>query len=61
MTTFLARVEPEVSEPLGLPDGHALAAMIVLGHPVRHLTRLRRAEVEEFTTIDRFDAQPFTG
>jgi hypothetical protein len=42
-------------------SGTSLAAMIVLGHPVRHLTRLRRAEVEEFTTIDRFDAQPFTG
>lgn len=59
MTTFLARVEPDVSEPLGLPDGYAIAAMIVLGHPVRHLTRLRRAEVEEFATIDRFDGQAF--
>ena len=61
MTTFVARVEPEVRTPLGLPDGHALAAMIVLGHPVRQLTRLRRAAVEEFTTVDRFDGQPFTG
>ena len=61
MTTFVARVEPEVRTPLGLPDGHALAAMIVLGHPVRQLTRLRRAAVEEFTTVDRFDGPPFTG
>jgi len=61
MTTFLSRVEPEAAEPLGLPDGHALAATIFLGHPVHQATRLRRQPVGSFTTIDRFDGTPLDG
>jgi nitroreductase len=59
MTTVLARQEPSVKELLGIPDGHALAALVALGHPVRRVTRLRRAAVEEFTHVDRFDGPAF--
>ena len=59
MTTFLVRAEDEAKELLGLPDGHALASMAVLGHPVKQVTRLRRGAVEDFTTVDRFDGPPF--
>jgi nitroreductase len=59
MTTFLSRVEPEAAPELGLPDHHALAATIFLGHPVRQPTKLTRRRVEQFTTIDRFDGEPF--
>ncbi len=59
VTTFLARVEPQVAEPLGLPEHHALAAMVLLGHPVRQVRRLRRNPVESFTTVDRFDGKAF--
>jgi nitroreductase len=60
ITTALCRQEPAVKELLGFPDGHALAALVALGHPVREITRLRRQAVEEFTSVDRFDGAPFT-
>lgn len=60
MTTVLARQEPAVKELLGIPDGHAVAGLIALGHPEKHVTRLRRAEVADFTRVDRFDGPPFS-
>ena len=59
LTTVLARQEPAVQELLRIPAGHALAALVALGHPVREVTRLRRQAVEEFTVRDRFDGPPF--
>jgi nitroreductase len=59
MTTALARQEPAVMELLGIPKGHALAALVALGHPVKQITKLRRAPVEEFTVVDRFDGPAF--
>ena len=55
LTTFLARAEPEAKALLHLPDHIAIAAMIVLGHPVKQPTRLKRDPVESFATIDTFD------
>ena len=60
MTTFLARAEVEAAPLLGLPDGWAVASMVCLGHPVRRATKLRRKQVAEFTTVDRFDGPAFT-
>lgn len=60
MTTFLAAAEPEAAPLLGLADHHAIVAMIGLGHPTHQPTRLRRRPVEAFTTVDRFDGEPFT-
>jgi nitroreductase len=59
MTTFLSRAEPAAAPLLGLPPDHALAATIMLGHPVHQPTKLSRRPVDEFTTIDRFDGEPF--
>lgn len=59
LTTVLARQEPAVMELLGIPVGVALAAMVALGRPARRLSKLRRAEVPEFSTVDRFDGRPF--
>jgi nitroreductase len=59
MTTFLSRAEPAAVPLLGLPPDHALAATIMLGHPVHQPTKLSRRTVDEFTTIDRFDGEPF--
>jgi nitroreductase len=59
LTTFLSRAEPAATEPLGLPDNHALVATIFLGVPTRQITTLRRAEVATFATVDRFDGGPF--
>jgi nitroreductase len=60
MTTFLSRQEPVAAPLLGLPDGHALAATIFLGHVDRFPTKLRRRPVGAFATIDRFDGPPLT-
>ena len=60
VTTFLTASEPEAGPLVGLPDGHAIAAMIGLGTPVHQVTRLTRNPVEAFTTIDRVDGEPFT-
>lgn len=59
ITTFLSRAEPAAAPLLGLPATHALAATIFLGVPEHQPTRLRRAQVTEFTTRDRFDGRPF--
>ena len=58
LTTFLAASEPEAAPLLGLPDDHAIVAMIGLGHPVHQPTKLKRNPVEAFTTIDRIDGEP---
>ncbi len=55
ITTMVVRHEDEVRELLRVPDSHAVAAVIALGRPVHQPTRLRRAAVEEFTTVDHFD------
>lgn len=60
VTTMCIKREAEVKELLGAPDDHALAAVIALGHPVKQLTKLTRAPVESFATIDRFDGRPLT-
>lgn len=61
LTTFISREEPHVQELLGLPETFAVTAMIVLGHPVKHLTKLTRKSVETFATIDSFDGAPLKG
>ena len=60
ITTFASRVEPETGPLLGLPDDHALAAVIFLGHPIFRPTRLRRLPVNSFTTLNRFDGSAFS-
>jgi nitroreductase len=59
LTTFLARAEPAARPLLGLPDGWAVAALVVLGHPVKRATKLTRNPVSAFATVDRFDGAVF--
>jgi nitroreductase len=59
ITTFLSRVEPDAAPLLGLPPEHALAATIMLGHPVKQITKLSRLPVGTFATVDRFDGAVF--
>ena len=58
-TTYLSRAEPTAAPVLGLPQNHALAATIFLGHPVHQPTRLTRNPVEAFTTVDGFAGPAF--
>ena len=60
LTTFLADKEPEAQQLLGVPKHFAIAAMVPLGKPVKQLTKLTRNPVESFTTIDRFNGEPFS-
>jgi nitroreductase len=61
LTTFLANQEPQAKQLLDLPEHVAVAAMIAIGKPVKQLTRLKRASVESFTTIDSFTGEVFGG
>jgi nitroreductase len=60
MTTVICREEGPLRSLLGIPENFALAAMIVLGHPRRSITRLRRRTVREITRLDRFDGDEFS-
>jgi nitroreductase len=59
MTTIICRQERPLKQLLGIPERYALAGMIVLGHPRRSITRLRRRSVREIATVDRFDGAAF--
>jgi nitroreductase len=61
LTSVLARQEPALRKVLGIPDHYILATLLPLGRPVREVTKLRRAKVEEFTTVGSFDGPTFTG
>jgi nitroreductase len=61
VTTFLVRQEPAARELLHLPRGVAIASMVVMGHPVKQVTKLRRRPVEEFAHVDTYDGPPFRG
>jgi hypothetical protein len=50
--------EEQIRDLLGIPDTHAVAALVPLGKPLRQLSKLRRKPVEEFSTGDRFDGPP---
>ena len=59
MTTMVIRREAEVKALLEVPDEVVVAGLIALGHPVHQPTRLRRQQVEDFATLDRFGGSPF--
>ncbi len=59
LTSVLVRQEGAVRELIGIPDDHAVAGLIALGHPVRSVRKLRRRPVDQFTTVDRFDGPGF--
>lgn len=57
LTTMAVAEEPRVKELLGIPDDHAVAAVVPLGRPQRQVTKLTRKPVAEFTTWERFDGE----
>jgi nitroreductase len=58
LTTMAVPEEKQIRDLLGIPDTHAVAALIPLGKPMKQLSKLRRRPVEEFTTRDRFGGPP---
>jgi nitroreductase len=60
ITTLLSYAEEEVRALVNAPDGLALAALVVMGWPLRLATKLNRRPVETFAVLDRFDGEPLT-
>jgi nitroreductase len=60
MTTMATRNESGVREVLDIPHDQIVASIVALGHPTSQVTKLTRRTVQEFTTIDTFDGEPFT-
>lgn len=58
-TTMAIAQEGQVRELLGIPDHHAVAAVVPVGKPTRQLTKLRRLSVADFVTRERFDGPAF--
>jgi nitroreductase len=62
LTTMVVPSEDAVRDLLGIPPEWAVAGALALGYPAaRRPTRLRRAPVERFATLDRFDGPGLTG
>jgi nitroreductase len=59
MTTVAIKNEAALREILNLPDEFAVAAVMALGYPQRSITKLKRREVSEFTSVDSFVGAPF--
>ena len=59
ITTAIVPEEESVREILDLPEGHAIAAMIPIGKPVKQLSQLTRRNVEDFTTVDSYEGNVF--
>lgn len=58
ITTMAVAEEPRVRELFGIPEEYAVACVVPLGKPVKQLTRLSRAKVEELTRRDTWDGGP---
>ena len=61
ITTMAIRAEDEVKALFDAPATYALAAVVALGYPTRQLSRLKRASVESFTTVDSITGPKFGG
>jgi nitroreductase len=59
MTTMLVKNEDEVRALFGLPAEVAVAGLVALGFPQHQPHRLKRREVSDFTTVDRYDGPAF--
>lgn len=58
ITTMCIREEERVKVLLDAPADYALAAVIALGYPTKPVTRLKRAPVSSFATIDTVTGPP---
>ena len=60
MTTVATRNESDLRTILSIPPTYAVASIVILGHPAKHLTKLSRRPVGSFTTVDSYDGEAFT-
>ena len=57
LTTMAVAEEPRVKALLGIPDSHALAAVLPLGKPQHQVRKLTRRPVSEFATREKFSGE----
>jgi nitroreductase len=57
--TMAVAEEPRVKELLQIPDEFAIAALVPLGKAVHQVSKLKRRQVAEFATRERFDGEAF--
>jgi nitroreductase len=50
--------EAQVRTLLNIPDDYVIAAVVPLGKPVHQVSKLKRKEVADFVTRERFDGDP---
>jgi len=60
ITTLAISQEPKLQDHLGVPKEFAISAIIPLGKPVRHLTKLKRKPVLSFAVYERWDGKPLS-
>ena len=60
ITTLAISQEPKLQDLLGVPKEFAISAIIPLGKPVRHLTKLKRKPVLSFAVYERWDGKPLS-
>jgi nitroreductase len=58
ITTLLSYDEEPVRQMLNVPNGYALAAVLLVGWPAFLPTKLRRHPVEKFAACETFDGLP---
>jgi nitroreductase len=58
LTTMVVPEEDAVRELLGIPDDHAVAAVVPLGKPVHQVSKLSRKPLRDFVTRERYDGDP---
>ena len=58
ITTMAIAEEPALKQLLGIPEPYAVAAVVPLGKPVKQLTRLKRAQVDELTHLEHWGGGP---
>ncbi len=59
LTTMVVRSEDELRSTFGMESHHAIAGLMALGYPTFQPTKLRRAKVSAFTTIDSLNGDAF--
>jgi nitroreductase len=59
MTTMVVKREDAVRDLVGLPAEVVVAGLVALGFPEHQPHQLKRREVPDFTTVDRYDGQTF--
>ena len=61
ITTLTVAEEPQLQTLLNLPEHFAVAAIVPIGKPIKQLTKLKRREVSDFVTLEKYDGAPFSG